>query len=882
MNRTPAIDQFLKGGVGSGIKGHTTFRDSNTSALNIRALMGVFGKVFYDKMKKWQEEFPEEGVDREWMKSEVEQELRISVDIPLKNTTGWLYKKDKEGRIVEKSSKFPHESSSLMHGCYYNAIDAVKKHHDKGYELAYGIMVDKERLAAWETSAKEGKNIGPAVRPFTMHAFVVKNGRVYDPTLGANKDDYYAYDIVPKSSWEKFSYKENDKDYNAKDFTVWIEEKMRKQDSKKITLEKYASVGEKGLEDNLKKVYTDFQKGGVGFEQNPGFKVSRLQPEDQVSDINNISKTSQIRGKEMTIDSTPAIDALIQKGGKGSGVKGHTTAKELAIKKKLDSLDKARKAADALADKDIKEGQRMIDKANKAYEVSFEEILRLGTEGTRAQYAEATKKKEGIKKQELAGWDLRLKGQNRKSEIGEKYHTAAMKLMEFSRGVSPKSSTKEGTPALKYKEGPKSGQTSDSNTATVDNVPSSILERSGNDSNDIIGISDRGEFFSMINGRLFTQNEAADMIRYLDQSNKAHRRIPTGGIDLFSKPGDGEVSRRQHRLSNVDLPPKWVDPLPRASKAPVKSEPISHEDSMIRVENTIKEIFPSYPLDHAGDLITVSTLGNGDTLLRAYIPTEDRGMDASGKDLKSYEDKWKPVIARLQNNLRIQGFRDMKVTLDYGEKGHIGLEVSGTLKKGKGESKPSGKEQPTLTLDTPKSKPKSHLLATKYAEAAVKRGTLFKELGKKSKKELKDMIQQDSRLDMSGTLSQMTKSDMKYHITSGKYSSPRGSEEAYNALTKQERKGLLKPIPDPKTPKAKGSEPPRRGNAPPIKAIQVEGIDSYQATHGKKPRGTGLWMFQIGEDKNNTYSANTNYKEAKRQAKRQAQKEMKWSIKVLT
>ena len=247
------MSDIQKGGVGSGIKGHTTFRDSNTSALNIRALMGVFGKVFYDKMKKWQEEFPEEGVDREWMKSEVEQELTWRGDIPVKNTMGWLDKADKGGRIAEGAKKLPVKASSIPHACYYNAIDVVKKYHDKGYELAYGTMISKEKIIAWEDSAKKGKLVGLTTNPFMMHAFVVKDGDIYDPTLGKNNDDYYAYDIVSKSEWEKFSFKENDKEYDARDFVGWIEDKLLNHATKEV----------------------DIQKGGIGGEIKGGVNLEK-------------------------------------------------------------------------------------------------------------------------------------------------------------------------------------------------------------------------------------------------------------------------------------------------------------------------------------------------------------------------------------------------------------------------------------------------------------------------------------------------------------------------------------------------------------------------------------------------------------------------------
>ena len=617
-----------------------------------------------------------------------------------------------------------------------------------------------------------------------------------------------------------------------------------------------------------KKGYTDKEISGIWDKDKKFGKKPLHRKEIPKMDESIKAKKISERLKSESTSKTPAIDALIAKGGPGSGVKGHTTARELAIKKKFEELDKARTKADALAEKDIRDGQRMIDKAAKESEAAFEETLRLGPEGNEAQFKKISEKRDKLKKQEQTGWDLRIKGQNRKAEISDKYSEAARKLMgihsdsrtevltgrmgEGVTGVAGETVTgtmgepSKKVPILRYEEGPHPGQVSDSNTATVDNIPSSILERSDKDSNDIIGISDEGEYFSMINGRLFTRDDAKDMIRYLDQSNKAHRQIPTGGIHLFRE--DIQALNQERRLSRVDIPKEWSTPLKKEKVQ--KPKTLTYEEANAKTKK-INEKW--YKLNDKQNKEAVA-------ISEAKTPQEHK--DRTQKYLKTkaeFDQTTKDLKAAQNERARI--------------------EIS--EEKMSDEVKLKGKEQPTLTRDAPKHTPKPNLLATKHAEAAVKRGTLFKELGKKSKKELKGIIQQDSKVDMAGSLKQMTKSDMKYHITSGKYPSPKGSEEAYNALTKQERKGLLKPIPDPKTPKAKGSEPSKRRNAPSIKAIQVEGVDAYQSTHGKKPRGTGLWMFQIGEDSGNTYSAETTFKEAQKQAKKQAQEEMKWSVKLL-
>jgi len=78
------------------------------------------------------------------------------------------------------------------------------------------------------------------------------------------------------------------------------------------------------------------------------------------------------------------------------------------------------------------------------------------------------------------------------------------------------------------------------------------------------------------------------------------------------------------------------------------------------------------------------------SVMDAYIETGDRGprMDHGGeggdgwmgsdeiaREFKPYGDKWQPKAKKLEERLQAAGYPNAKVSVDFGEKGHIGLNV---------------------------------------------------------------------------------------------------------------------------------------------------------------------------------------------------------------
>ena len=63
-------------------------------------------------------------------------------------------------------------------------------------------------------------------------------------------------------------------------------------------------------------------------------------------------------------------------------------------------------------------------------------------------------------------------------------------------------------------------------------------------------------------------------------------------------------------------------------------------------------------------------------------------------------------------------------------------------------------------------------------------------------------------------------------------------------------------------------------------AIQVD-TRSYQASHGKTPRGRGGWIFAFDPDEEKTKNFNGTYQEALKQAKAEAKKMGSDYIKVM-
>jgi len=106
----------------------------------------------------------------------------------------------KNGNVSKGSVRVQKEDMGGTKLCFKNAMEYVKKN---GGEVAFGIGIDPPDYDRFFKITDDQKAMRTKLFG-TTHAFVVKDGKVIDPTWG--KDNaWYFYGIVPKSTWKKMT-----------------------------------------------------------------------------------------------------------------------------------------------------------------------------------------------------------------------------------------------------------------------------------------------------------------------------------------------------------------------------------------------------------------------------------------------------------------------------------------------------------------------------------------------------------------------------------------------------------------------------------------------------------------------------------------------------
>lgn len=188
----------------------------------------------YKKMRGLQRGFPDEGYGPEnmdgyfagmltWVGGDTIEEMSQGNE----NVVAFTLSALRDGRVAYRSHPSPHAVEKRIHACYYNAADLVRR--DPDAELAFGVMYPKEYT------------LHPQSKPHA-HAFVIKNGKVIDPTITHHRTSFvYVYDIVPKSVWSKWKHTPNDPLYDGREF-------------EKYTFDRYAEYsGEFDIASELKR-----------------------------------------------------------------------------------------------------------------------------------------------------------------------------------------------------------------------------------------------------------------------------------------------------------------------------------------------------------------------------------------------------------------------------------------------------------------------------------------------------------------------------------------------------------------------------------------------------------------------------------------------------
>lgn len=116
------------------------------------------------------------------------------------------------------------ECSKIKRACYYNSLVYIRKYDSEKISLAWGIAVELPELLNALDKSNDPNNTSNWISSFnrycTVHAFLVTvNNKIIDPTWGlSGKGQTYFYELVPREIWKEFTFEENDKNFNAKDF----------------------------------------------------------------------------------------------------------------------------------------------------------------------------------------------------------------------------------------------------------------------------------------------------------------------------------------------------------------------------------------------------------------------------------------------------------------------------------------------------------------------------------------------------------------------------------------------------------------------------------------------------------------------------------------
>ena len=126
---------------------------------------------------------------------------------------------------------------SVKHGCWLNSLDFINKYNDLykkdgNVKLCYGFMIHKDDLEKVEKDISNG--LVPVGLKVIPHGFIVLSSedgdKVFDPTIGANKEYHYFFKEVPEEIWKSFKYYYNNpKDWNVNDFADWTSSKIREE-----------------------------------------------------------------------------------------------------------------------------------------------------------------------------------------------------------------------------------------------------------------------------------------------------------------------------------------------------------------------------------------------------------------------------------------------------------------------------------------------------------------------------------------------------------------------------------------------------------------------------------------------------------------------------
>lgn len=150
-----------------------------------------------------------------------------------KNMLPFLFKSIKDGNIQNKCTSPKKPYIKYNYACFYNSLVYAKTHDE--VDLAFGAAIDLNDLYKSVNWIKSIDETRPYLIDISNHSFCVdkKTKKIIDPTWNMSANgDYYIYQIVPKNIVDKFNYIENDRNFDATEYSNYINNEYKKLSNK--------------------------------------------------------------------------------------------------------------------------------------------------------------------------------------------------------------------------------------------------------------------------------------------------------------------------------------------------------------------------------------------------------------------------------------------------------------------------------------------------------------------------------------------------------------------------------------------------------------------------------------------------------------------------
>lgn len=154
-----------------------------------------------------------------------------------------LNKMKSSNNVIRQTKK----CAKLKSACFYNSLNYMKLYDQEGVDLAWGICTDVNAIESdsLDSISQSNGRILNRMNSYKgngiLHAFLVNDkNQIIDPTLGMSYSGWtYFYEVVPRNIWKDFSHKDNDDNFDARDFADGYIAKRSKLYGTEETIQKF-------------------------------------------------------------------------------------------------------------------------------------------------------------------------------------------------------------------------------------------------------------------------------------------------------------------------------------------------------------------------------------------------------------------------------------------------------------------------------------------------------------------------------------------------------------------------------------------------------------------------------------------------------------------